>query len=220
MFEYYDGAKYKYDYDALRREARDNSFGSSTPILDHAAQFFAGLRVLDLTCGIGRWCRSLAPAVKSIVGCDISEHLLEIAREATDAANVSYVRDDAMTLSQLQGEFDGCLHFNFFNHVPRVDWLRFLDTLHARLGSGKCVMMGAQKIHAARRREILTWIDEVDDPVQSNPRGETNYYIVENTFDESLIRLIMQGRANDLEYAELTFPNGKGNTWYATYLIP
>jgi len=81
-------------------------------------------------------------------------------------------------------------------------------------------VMGAQKLLAIRRREILTWVDEVEDPVQSNPRGQTHYYIVENTFDESLIHLILQNRARELVYRELPSPDNKCAAWYATYRIP
>jgi hypothetical protein len=51
-------------------------------------------------------------------------------------------------------------------------------------------------------------------------RPDTNYYIVENTFDESLVNLIMQGRAIDLRYVELPSPDGKCAAWYATYRVP
>jgi SAM-dependent methyltransferase len=220
MLEYYDGAKHRYDDASLRKYAREGLHPFLQPIVEEARRVFAETRVMDLACGVGNWCRALAPSVKTILGVDLSEKLLEIAREATDAGNVSYFCDDAMTLHRVQGEFDGCFHFNFFNHVPHADWLRFLDRLHARLGAGKLVMMGAQKLLAARKKEILTWTDEVNDPVQANPRGETNYYIVENTFDEALVCVVMQGRAVDLKYMELPSPDGKCAAWYATYRVP
>jgi 2-polyprenyl-3-methyl-5-hydroxy-6-metoxy-1,4-benzoquinol methylase len=220
MLEYYDGAKYNFDYDSLRQEAKQQEIGWMAPLYQDACQQFETLRVLDLACGIGKWCRRFAPVARSIVGCDVSEKLLAIAREATDAPNVSYQCDDAMSLTRIEGEFDACFHYNFFNHVPQADWLRFLDTLHARLGAGKLVIMGAQQLTAARRNEILTWIDELPDPVQSNPRGQTNYYIVEHTFDEPLLRVVLQNRARDLRYAELATANGKGRAWYASYRVP
>jgi len=220
MFDYYDGAKHNFDYNSLRRYAREGFHPFLQPIVEEARRLFAGQRLLDLACGVGNWCRALAPSAGSIVGVDLSEKLLDIARETTDVDNVSYFCDDAMTLARLPGDFDACFHFNFFNHVPHANWFRFLDTLHARVGSGKLVIMGAQKLLAIRRREILTWIDEVEDPVQSNPRGDANYHIVENTFDESLLRVVMQTRATDLRYVELPSHDNKCAAWYATYRIP
>jgi hypothetical protein len=81
--------------------------------------------------------------------------------------------------------------------------------------------MGAQQLDAASRREELTWIDDVPDPVQHNLKGGRTYYVVENTFDAALIQTIFRGRANDLYVEVIPPPAGrKCGAWYATYRVP
>ena len=72
LFEYYDGAKYDYNFESLR-PPKDPSFeieGTAHVILDHAKSLLAGKDVLDIACGVGKWCRALAPVVKNITGVE------------------------------------------------------------------------------------------------------------------------------------------------------
>ncbi len=69
-----------------------------------------GLRVLDLACGQGRVSRELARRGAIVVGIDVSERLLEVAREieGSDPMGITYVQDDATRGDALPGErFDG-----------------------------------------------------------------------------------------------------------------
>jgi len=222
--EYYDGAKYRYDYESLRKQIHDepaSGFGIAQPMFDSARQLLAGRNVIDLGCGIGKWCRALAP-VANMTGVDFSPHFIEIARDGTRATNVTYVADDVLTLANLQGTFDGAIHFNVFNHVPWADWSRFIRTLHSKLRPGLPVIMGAQRFDSAVMRcKELTWIDDVPDPVQHNVRDGRVYHVVENTFDEALIRTVFENHAVE-PHVELIPPpsSGKCGAWYATYRMP
>src|SRR5437016_5814280 len=125
MFEYYDGAKYDYDIESLR-PSKDPSAeieGTAHIILDHAKSLLAGKDVLDIACGVGKWCRALAPVVTNITGVDWSDRLLDVAREHTSFENVSYIQDDVIRPKHLRTGYSGAFHYNFINHIPRVDWL-------------------------------------------------------------------------------------------------
>jgi len=69
-----------------------------------------GQQICDLACGQGRITRWLARAGASVVGVDISERLLEIARrdEEEESLGITYVQDDAQRLGRLSDHsFDG-----------------------------------------------------------------------------------------------------------------
>ncbi len=70
-----------------------------------------GSRVLDVACGQGLATRALADAgVTEVVGVDSSGEMLELARrhDAAGRAHLSYLQDDAQTLTALEDEsFDG-----------------------------------------------------------------------------------------------------------------
>jgi 2-polyprenyl-3-methyl-5-hydroxy-6-metoxy-1,4-benzoquinol methylase len=65
-----------------------------------------GLRVLDLACGQGRITRELARRGASVVGIDLSDALLEMARTAENEAplGITYLDGDVTSASALAGE--------------------------------------------------------------------------------------------------------------------
>jgi 2-polyprenyl-3-methyl-5-hydroxy-6-metoxy-1,4-benzoquinol methylase len=68
------------------------------------------LRVCDLACGQGVVARELARCGASVVGVDVSEKLLAIARryEREESLGISYLLDDAQTLAGVENaNFDG-----------------------------------------------------------------------------------------------------------------
>ena len=63
-----------------------------------------GMRVLDVGCGPGRHARALARTGVEVVGVDISERFIELARREAPAG-ATFVRGDARALAY-DGEFD------------------------------------------------------------------------------------------------------------------
>ena len=63
-----------------------------------------GARALDAGCGAGRHTQALAERFDEVVGVDISEPLIDIARRQRSGANVRYVASDMMSFA----EADGC----------------------------------------------------------------------------------------------------------------
>lgn len=69
-----------------------------------------GKRICDLACGQGVIARQLAKQGALVVGVDISEKLLEVARrdEEIEPSGIIYVQDDAQSLTSLRdATFDG-----------------------------------------------------------------------------------------------------------------
>jgi ubiquinone/menaquinone biosynthesis C-methylase UbiE len=71
--------------------------------------------VCDVACGQGHLARQLAKAGYRVIGVDISERLLAIARseEAEDPLGIRYVQADAQNLPELPGEPFGGVVCNF-----------------------------------------------------------------------------------------------------------
>lgn len=57
--------------------------------------------VLDLCCGNGFFTRRLANQVRSVLGADISEELIQVARQDHGAANITYGVHDACEVASL-----------------------------------------------------------------------------------------------------------------------
>lgn len=76
----------------------------------------ASLTALDLGCGLGMAESLLAPRFKSIIGVDISEKILEKARQITPMGD--FILYDGHTIPVPSGAFDLAFAMNVFHHVP------------------------------------------------------------------------------------------------------
>lgn len=123
---------------------------------DQRDRFFAeladrlpdGARVLDLGCGAGIPSTRLLAERFEVVGVDISEAQLGLARKNVPKA--TFIRGDFSELEFADGSFDGITAFYSISHVPRDEharlftrvagWLKpgglFLATLGAEESAG------------------------------------------------------------------------------------
>lgn len=89
----------------------------------------AARRICDLACGQGRVARHLADLGAHVVGIDLSEKLLAIARryEETAPRGIEYVQADAQNLDdKVLGLFDGVVCFMALMDIPDL-----ASTLHS-----------------------------------------------------------------------------------------
>jgi SAM-dependent methyltransferase len=79
-----------------------------------------GARAIDAGCGSGRHAIVLAERFDQVVGVDISESLINIARERQSAQNVRYHVSDLMNFADAEG-FDLVFSSNTLHHLPDLD---------------------------------------------------------------------------------------------------
>ena len=94
------------------------------PIVVDLAGEVSGYQVCDLACGQGVVARSLADRGARVLGVDISEKLLEIARrhEREETRGIEYVWGDARTLDGLaDGSFEGVVCNMALMDIPDLD---------------------------------------------------------------------------------------------------
>ena len=86
-----------------------------------AANLQPGQRVLDIGCGTGVAARLAAATVKShgsVVGADIDEGMLSVARRTLTGNGAAKVDADAMSLPFADGDFDAVLCFEGLQFIP------------------------------------------------------------------------------------------------------
>lgn len=146
-------------------------------------------RALDFGCGVGRLSIPLARYFRAVVGADIAEGMLALARQHASAAglkNADFILADD-DLVALEGSFDLINSFIVLQHIPPDRGYRFLVKLIglARIG-GVCSL----QLTYARERRFLeheapraayyrragrTMIDVLDLP-NSPPEGTVTMY--------------------------------------------
>ena len=103
---------------------------------------FAGRRVLEIACGTGYWTQFLVREARSIVGIDINDETLEIARsKGLAATQVEFRIADAYALPAELGRFDGVFAGFWWSHVLVNERRRFFEAVDAYLAPGARVVL-------------------------------------------------------------------------------
>ena len=76
--------------------------------------------VLDIGCGVGRFTRVLAQRAQRVISLDVSEEMLEKARELNpELSNVEWVLGDGRSLTGVEDQaVDVCVSHVVFQHIP------------------------------------------------------------------------------------------------------
>jgi SAM-dependent methyltransferase len=77
-------------------------------------------QVLEIGCGVGRLTRVLSPRAQSVIAIDVSERMLELARQHNAGLqNVQWLLGDGSTLAGVAEEsVDACVSHVVFQHIP------------------------------------------------------------------------------------------------------
>lgn len=103
----YDSAEFFAGYSRLRRSVEGLAAAPEWPTLQSMLPDMQGLRVADLGCGFGWFCRwAVEAGAVSVEGFDISDNMLGHAREMTADPAITYARADLEKLALAEGAFD------------------------------------------------------------------------------------------------------------------
>jgi SAM-dependent methyltransferase len=119
--------------------------------LDHD---FSPVRALDFGCGVGRLVIPLAAVCETVTGVDVSESMLNEARNncvRRGLKNVSLVLSDD-NLSQVSGSFNFINSYLVFQHIPPHRGERIFAALADRLEEGG---VGSVHVTYLRKSTIL-----------------------------------------------------------------
>jgi len=126
-----------------------------------------GERVLDLACGIGRHSLELRRRGFEVVGVDISEELLEMAKAEAKAQSleVSFLQADLRQLD-LRDEFDIVLNLNDgavgYFETDEENYRTFEVVAQALRSGGGHLMQLPNVLHAEKNLPQKTWIAGAD----------------------------------------------------------
>ncbi|MHC5009537.1 MAG: class I SAM-dependent methyltransferase [Planctomycetota bacterium] len=191
--------------------------GHVQPIMDLLG-LRAGDRVLDIACGAGRHARALAARGLRVTGVDLSEDLLEEAREASPnlPGTPDYLRWDIRDLP-LRGQFEGAISmFTSFGYFEdREDDLSIMEGAHRALVPGGRFLLDFLN-EAQVRAKLVPFSDteadglrvrverRIDDDAPGGPRvykavhvQSTDTRLVETSFEEQ-VRLYTPAEIDEL----------------------
>lgn len=120
----YDEPGFFEAYSALPRSVHGLAGAPEWPTLRSLLPALADLRVLDLGCGFGWFCRwAAAQGAARVLGIDVSERMLERARTETQGSTVSYQRADLEVFVPEPADFDLAYSSLAFHYLADLDGL-------------------------------------------------------------------------------------------------
>jgi SAM-dependent methyltransferase len=148
----YDRADFFEGYSGLRRSVEGLDGAAEWPTLRSLLPDLNGLRIVDLGCGFGWFCRWAAEkGAARVLGLDVSENMLARARDSTSDARISYERSDLAQLELAEGAYDLAYSSLTFHYIE--DAARLFDSIvRALMPGGVLVFSTEHPIYMAPTR--------------------------------------------------------------------
>ena len=120
----YDNEIFFENFNNIRsNEVNFNDF-IETPILHAMLPELRGKKILDIGCGMGQHAKQYSDmGAESVLGIDISEKMLEYAKENYSAENITYQQMALEDLCALNQQFDVVTNSLVFDYVEDFDKL-------------------------------------------------------------------------------------------------
>ena len=139
----YDNEEFFEGYGRLSRSVEGLDGAAEWPALRALLPALHGLRVLDLGCGFGWFCRwARRQGAARVLGIDVSEKMLARARADTDDSAITYTRADLEHLELPPAAFDLAYSSLALHYIERLEAL--LTQVHRALVPGGCLVFSVE----------------------------------------------------------------------------
>ncbi|MBK8970216.1 MAG: class I SAM-dependent methyltransferase [Hahellaceae bacterium] len=142
--------EYRYQENLLQKspilmdaDHKKNKVDKMLAILDHANLQGRGLAV-DVGCSVGFFCKAIASQFEQVVGLDIDQGALEIARQ-NSPDNVRFDVADSMALPFPDSSVDLLICNHVYEHVPDAEKL-FDEIFRVLSPQGACYLGAASRL--------------------------------------------------------------------------
>lgn len=148
----YDDPAFFQGYSGLPRSVKGLDGAPEWPALRAMLPAMQGLRVLDLGCGFGWFCRwARGQGAERVLGLDLSRTMLERARQATDDPAILYRQADLEQVELPEAAFDLAYSSLALHYLPELGPL-FARIRRAVVPGGRFVFSIEHPIYMAPRR--------------------------------------------------------------------
>lgn len=118
----YDNETFFEGYRKLREREVNANVLFEIPTLHKLIPDLNGKRVLDLGCGMGEHCKDyINRGAKRVVGVDISEKMLEVARKENSDENILYLNIPMEDISSIDEKFDVVISSLAMHYIEDFD---------------------------------------------------------------------------------------------------
>jgi ubiquinone/menaquinone biosynthesis C-methylase UbiE len=139
----YDDEEFFAGYSRLRRSVEGLDGAPEWPALRALLPNLSGLKVLDLGCGFGWFCRwARQQGAAAVVGIDVSEKMLTRGRDATSDPAITYIRADLEHLELPPDSFDVVYSSLALHYIENLSGL--ISQVHRSLVPGGALVFSVE----------------------------------------------------------------------------
>ncbi|MBU5627417.1 class I SAM-dependent methyltransferase [Oscillibacter sp. MSJ-2] len=179
----YDDPLFFEKYSQMSRSTQGLSGAGEWPALQKLLPDFSGKRVLDLGCGYGWHCIYAADqGAVSVLGIDLSEKMLEVARKKSVSPVISYRRAAMEDLDFPAESFDAVISSLAFHYV--ADFPDLVQRIHRWLIPGGAFLFSTE-------HPVFTACGSQD--WYYGPDGEILHFPVDRYFEEGARKAVFLG---------------------------
>lgn len=149
----YDDPQFFAGYATLDRSVKGLDGAPEWPALQKMLPEIQGKSLIDLGCGYGWFCRwAQEQGAANILGLDVSEKMLERAREMTSGSQITYQREDLDSLQLPASSLDLAYSSLALHYLENIDGL-FATLFQALKPGGKIVFSAEHPIYTAALKQ-------------------------------------------------------------------
>ena len=123
MANYYDNEKFFNGYMSIRSQKMNYNNCIEEPLMLKLIGNTEGKDILDIGCGSGELSSILAKTANSVLGIDISQKMLNTAREKNISNNIRYQELSMENIGSLSEKFDIAVSSLAFHYVENFEKL-------------------------------------------------------------------------------------------------
>jgi SAM-dependent methyltransferase len=139
----YDNPEFFAGYSRLGRSVEGLEGAAEWPALRALLPELQGLRVVDLGCGFGWFCRwAREQGAAGVLGIDVSENMLARARAETTDAAITYLKTDLERVELPERAFDVAYSSLALHYIENLG--RLLAIVHSALVPGGRLLFSAE----------------------------------------------------------------------------
>ena len=139
----YDNEEFFNSYSELRKNENSHNTKIEQPAMRGLLPSVTGKRVLELGCGCGANAFAFAKGgADKVVALDLSERMLEVARQENNHPCVDYLQMDMSEINKLHGKFDLVYSSLAFHYVE--DFGALMKSIYALLDKGGTLLFSQE----------------------------------------------------------------------------
>ena len=158
MANYYDNEDFFSGYMEIRSQEMNYNNCIEEPLMLKLAGDVSGKDIIDIGCGTGELSAKLAQTADSVLGIDISQKMLNAAKEKNSGSNIEYKELSMENIGTLNRKFDLAVSSLAFHYVENFEKL-ILDISKLLRKRGSLIFSQEHPMVIANK-ELKDWITD------------------------------------------------------------